>query len=328
MTPSGRSAPQAHPSAGIDIIDDGVDAAVLDEVLAGMQSPEPWLPCKFFYDARGSDLFEKICQQPEYYLTRTEIGLLRQQAAAIAAAVGPGVEVIEFGSGSGFKTRLLLESLPAVAGLTLIDISASALAESVDHLRAAYPDLAIRGMVGDYHQALRLPSTMVGGRRLIFFPGSTIGNETSAGAVAFLRRMRLMAGQDGLLLLGTDLVKDVAVLEAAYNDAAGVTAAFNRNVLVHCNRLFDGDCRAAAFHHRAVFDPVERRIDLSLVADSDQHWQWGGVPLALAAGEAIHTEHSHKYRPADVDDLAERGGWRTAQRWIDAQGWFALSLLA
>jgi dimethylhistidine N-methyltransferase len=277
-----------------------------DEILAGLRATAPTLPCRLLYDARGSELFEQICTLPEYYPTRTECGILRDKMPDIADAIGAAAEVIEFGSGSGEKTALLLEGLRQPAGLHLVEISPTALAGSIERLQARFPQIAVHGQQGDYMQPLRWPpqSSDVA-KRLLFFPGSTIGNFTSEEAAAFLTRLRQPCRPGDLLLLGTDMVKDVAVLLAAYNDQQGITAAFNQNILSHCNVLFDANFKPEQFTHEARYD--------------DQQ-------LEFATGDEICTEYSHKFTHTGVMQLAEQAGWQARQSWYDERRWFGVHL--
>ena len=304
------------------------DSSLATEILDGLRGSPRRLPCKLLYDEPGSALFERICETPEYYLTRTEIGILQERLGAISAAIGPGAEVVEFGSGSGRKTRLLLDALTQPTGLCLIDISPMALEESIGRLQAALPRLTVHGVEGDFTAPIDLPApSPATRRRVVFFPGSTIGNFTPEEAVGFLDRARRLAGPDGLLLLGTDMVKDPEIIEAAYNDRIGYTGAFNRNLLHHCNRLLGGDCQPERFAHRAPWDPKLRRIDMLLEAREDLSFSMGGEHFRFAAGDTIHTEHSHKFRPQDVIALAEAAGWELERSWYDAEAWFGVHLL-
>ena len=299
--------------------------AFLDEVLAGLRSSPRSLPSKYFYDAVGSDLFEQICELPEYYLTRTEIGIMRERGAEIAAALGPDALVVEFGSGAGTKTRLLLGALDAPRGYVPVEISPTALDASVDALRRDFPGLAVEPVCADYTRAFDLPELAQGAaQRVVYFPGSTIGNFARAHAIDFLRLMRQLAGPSGGLLIGVDLKKDPALIHAAYNDAAGVTAAFNRNVLARLRDTLGADLDPDDFYHHAPYDPVEGRIEMHLIAKRDVAFTLGNEPIALAAGETILTEYSHKYTPAEFEALAAHADFSLRTIWTDPESRFGL----
>lgn len=303
------------------------------DVQAGLSARAKTLPAKYFYDRTGSELFEQICCLPEYYPTRTEKKILRDHAREIAAIIGPDVEVVEFGAGAAEKVRLLLEALDRPAGYLPIDISGPHLSEAVAPLRRAYPDLSIRVVAGDFTQALPLPAPLPQARaRVGFFPGSTIGNFTPDEALGFLRNaatmLRSQSGNGAGLLIGVDMVKDPALLHAAYNDSAGVTAAFNLNLLQRINRELSGDFNLDTFDHYAFYNPGQQRIEMHLVSRVAQTVQVCGQRYSFAAGESIHTENSCKYTPARFRLLAEKAGFRPAAMWTDADSLFSLHWLA
>lgn len=283
-----------------------------EALLAGLESSPKRVSPKWFYDAQGSQLFEAITELPEYYPTRQEAALLRVVAPEWSPRFGPEAVLVEFGSGASEKTRIVLDAAPALAAYVPIDISAEALAAAADRIAAAYPDLRVRPMVGDFLALDGLPGGIGEGRHVGFFPGSTIGNLDPAEAIAFLRAARDLLGDGALFILGVDLVKDPAALIAAYDDAAGVTAAFNRNLLVRANRELGADFDLDDFRHRALWNGPESRMEMHLEARRDMVVQIGGRRIAFAAGETIHTENSRKFTAASIAELAEAAGWRVA----------------
>lgn len=296
-------------------------------LLAGLRNATKRIPCKYLYDAEGSALFERICTLPEYYPTRTELALLATHAAEFADCMGPDVELVEFGAGSGQKVRLLLDALCRPRAYVPIDISRAPLEQAAGEIAADYPDLLVRPLAADYTRAFHLGTPVPGGQRRVgFFPGSTIGNFAPDEAVVFLRRL---AGElrGGGLLVGVDLVKDPAVLHAAYNDAAGITAAFNRNLLVRANRELDADFDPACFAHYAFYQPQVRRVEMHLVSLAEQRVSVAGQIFAFAAGETVHTEDSYKYTVAGFRALATQAGFLPRTCRIDAGGRFSLHWL-
>ncbi len=301
-------------------------SAIQAEVLAGLDRARKSIAPKFLYDARGSDLFEEITALPEYYLTRTEIGILRRCAGDIAHAVGDDHVLVEFGSGSSGKVRLLLDAMRPAAYVP-VDISRHALARAANTLRTDYPWLRVVPVCADYSQPFALPATTAGtGRRTAFFPGSSIGNFEPPDAVRFLGHVAEVVGPAGQLLIGIDLKKDPAVLEPAYNDAQGVTAQFNLNVLNHLNEALAADFDLDAYVHRARYDVHYGRIEIHLVSQIEQTVTIGERRIRLRAGEAIHTENSYKYDVREFDELARRAGFTQRHAWLDARGWFAVLL--
>jgi dimethylhistidine N-methyltransferase len=302
-------------------------AALVADALAGLTAPRKTLPCKWLYDAEGCRLFEAITRLPEYYPTRTEVMILTEQAPAIAAAVGPGAAVVEFGPGDGAKAALLLGGLDAPAAYVPVDIAPEWLEGAAARVTAAHPGLPVLPVVADFTVSFALPRRIGAMPRLGFFPGSTIGNFDPEGAAAFLRRAHATLGAGSRLLLGADLVKGLPVLEAAYDDAAGVTAAFNLNLLHRLNREAGADFDTAAFRHRAVWNPELERVEMHLVSQRAQAVRLAGRTIRFAEGETIHTESSHKYRPARLAELAAAAGWRAGPMWTDPAGLFSVSLL-
>ncbi|MBV1798774.1 L-histidine N(alpha)-methyltransferase [Siccirubricoccus sp. G192] len=302
-------------------------SALLADALAGLSAARKTLPCKWLYDAEGARLFEAITRLPEYYPTRTETRILRDQAPAIAEAVGPGAAVVEFGPGDGAKAALLLPGLAAPAAYVPVDIAPEWLEGAASRVAAALPDLPVLPVVADFTLPFALPPGLGRAPRLGFFPGSTIGNFEPEEAVAFLRRARTTLGRGARLLLGADLVKDPAVLEAAYDDAAGVTAAFNLNLLHRLNREVGADFDVSAFHHRAIWNAALERVEMHLVSLWAQQVRLAGRVIRFEVGETIHTESSHKYRPERLASLAEAAGWRAVAAWTDPERLFSVWLL-
>lgn len=319
--------------AGVRLADDDGPAeassenAFLAEVIDGLSATPKTLPAKYFYDAEGSRLFEQICDLPEYYLTRTETALLREIAPEIAAHIPEDAALVEFGSGASTKTRLLLDAAPQVSVYAPIDISPTALEAAAASLRADYPALTVAPLVEDFTKAISPPRAARERRVVGFFPGSTIGNFAPPEAEALLRQARELLGEGALFVVGADVAKDPQVLIPAYDDAQGVTAAFNRNVLVHINRELGGTFDPAAFAHRAVWNAEESRIEMHLESVRDQIVMVGDHGFRFAAGETIHTENSYKYRPQTFEAIAARAGWVVARRWVSADPTFAIYLL-
>jgi dimethylhistidine N-methyltransferase len=302
-----------------------VDPAFRADVLAGLSRRPRAVPARWFYDRRGSELFDAITRLPEYYPTRAETAILAAIGPELAAAVGARRAVVEFGAGSATKTPLLLRAIDPSAYVP-IDISGDYLHAAARALGAAFPGLLVLPVVGDFLRPLALPRAVAGAPRLGFFPGSTIGNMGPAAAVDLLRAMRTMLGEGALLLIGMDRVKDTGTLVAAYDDAAGVTAAFNRNLLHRINRELGGDLPADAFRHEARWNDGAARIEMHLVAERDLSFTVAGEAFAMAAGETIHTENSHKYGARDARLLLAAGGWKVAREWTDEAGLFAVML--
>jgi dimethylhistidine N-methyltransferase len=300
-------------------------APVPKDVLAGLQARPRTLPCRLLWDTRGAELFADICNVDEYYLTRHELGILREHLPAIARAVGPRARVIEPGSGLALKTHLLLDALEAPASYIAIELEAAQLASATAALRTAYPQIEVEPLCADYTRPFELPaSARTFERSLVFFPGSTIGNFELEEARTFLARFAAQVEPGACLVLGADSSSDGAALVAAYDDAAGVTAEFDRNVLVHLNREYGADFDASAFAHRAVWDPERCRIEMHLVSLRDQRVHIGGTVIGLRRDEPIVTEHCYKYRPEAVQALLARSGWRVDNVYADARGWMRL----
>jgi L-histidine Nalpha-methyltransferase len=300
----------------------------LAHVLDGLARPQKTLPCKYFYDAQGSELFEAICRQPEYYPSEREMAILETYGPAMADGLGEESIVIEYGSGGSVKTRLLLNSLCSPLAYVPIDISYECLNAAADALRLEYPRVQIIPVWADYTQPLTLPASIRYRRgRAVYFPGSTIGNFHPPDALQFLQTIADVAGPGGALLIGVDLRKDVAVLEAAYNDAAGVTAAFNKNILARINRELGGKFDLDAFRHFAAYNREAGRIEMHLVSVADQEVAVGGHCVHFRAGESIRTECSYKYTVPGFAGLARGAGFRVEQVWTDPDEWFSVQLL-
>jgi len=303
------SPPAAPPGFGAT-----TDAAAA-EIAAGLMRPQALIAPKYFYDALGSKLFEAICALDEYYLTRTEAGIFRDFAEEIAGAAGTGAVLIDLGAGNCAKAASLFGVLRPRQYVP-VDISAAFLEQAVRQLRREYPEIPMQPVGLDFAEHLRLPSGIDHGPKLFFYPGSSLGNFTPLQARQFLRRLRAADGE-AAILLGIDLVKDHAVLEAAYDDALGVTAAFNRNVLRHANLLLGSDFNIAEWRHRAVFNPEQSRMEMYLEATRALRVTWPGGMREFAAGARIHTENSYKYTVRTMLELLETSGFGDAQCWSD-----------
>lgn len=298
-----------------------------DDILAGLRAPHKTLPCRLLYDARGAELFEQITGLDEYYLTRDELALLAASLPAIAEAIGPAARVIEPGSGAGRKTRMLLDALARPAVYVPIDVSGEQLGETARTLATAYPGLEVAPVHADYTQPFALPATGTFATTVVFFPGSTIGNFEPDAARDFLGRFGKLAGKGARLVLGADGNADVASLLRAYDDAAGVTAAFDLNILVHLNRTHAATFDPAAFVHRATWDAARSRIEMQLVSRRRQSVQVAGERIDFERGEPIVTEHCYKHRPEALAALLDAAGWHVRHVFPDPRGrmrlWFA-----
>ncbi len=296
-------------------------------VKAGLSGRIKTLDSKYFYDPIGSALFDRICELEEYYPTRTETKILRRCAPAVAAVAGPGAELVELGSGSSLKTCIVLAALDRPAAYIPVDISDAHMLGALHPLRAQFPELEIRPVFADFTVPFALPARRGEGARLLFFPGSTIGNLHPAEAEDFLARLRRDFAPRALLI-GVDLKKDEALLHAAYNDALGVTAAFNLNILERIGRDLDADMRPDCFRHEARYVKALGRIEMHLVCTEDHMARVGDLPIRFRRGETIHTENSYKYTLAEFTALAGRAGWRPEAEWTDENNLFAVHLLA
>jgi dimethylhistidine N-methyltransferase len=287
------------------------------DVMAGLTAKPKWLPPKYFYDAAGSALFERITGLPEYYPTRSELGLLRDNAPAIAAQFPQGCAVIEFGSGSSRKARLLLGAAASVAAYVPVDISGDHLQQDVAQLRRDLPHLAIHPVVADFTTLAALPPEIASLPRAGFFPGSTIGNFEPHEACAFLRHAGIMLGAGAVFVVGVDLVKAPDILYRAYNDAEGVTAKFNLTLLARINRELGADFDLAAFEHHAFYNAERHRIEMHLASTKRQKVKLCGTTIDFRAGETIHTENSYKYTVESFQALAQGSGWSPITAWTD-----------
>lgn len=304
-----------------------VSPSLREEVLAGLRSMPKTIAPKFFYDSRGAALFEQITEQPEYYPTRTELAILRTHVGEIARLVGPEAAVIEYGSGAGVKIRLLLDALERPVSYTPVDISQRQLADVAETLGRDYPGIAVLPVAADYTRRFELPRLPAHRRRVAFFPGSTIGNFHPVQAIAFLQHVRQVVGPNGALVLGVDRRKDVATLHAAYNDAAGVTAEFNRNVLRRLNRELGATFDLSRFAHRAFFNDAAGRIEMHLESLEPQTVIMAGARVDFDAGETIWTESSYKYDRAGIETLVHAAGFVIERLFTDAADRFWVAVL-
>jgi dimethylhistidine N-methyltransferase len=290
--------------------------------------PQKAIPCKYLYDDRGSALFDAICELDEYYLTRTELAILHAHVRDIARAIGEDCELIEFGSGSGLKTRLLLEQLREPRAYLPVDISEEPLARSAVELAGRFPSLGIHPVCADFAEPLWLPPTgEPKARRVVYFPGSTIGNFSPKAALRLLRSIAQLVGDGGGLLIGFDLDKDEAIVWPAYNDRRGVSAAFNLNLLARINRDLDADFDLTAFEHRADYIRAKERVEMYLVSRKDQVVGVAGLEFAFAGGETIHTEYSYKYTLASFAGLTSQAGLTVSRQWLDPRSYFCVQYL-
>ena len=296
-----------------------------DAVFAGLGQERKTLPCKFFYDAKGSALFEAICEVPEYYLTRTEIAILEDNADDIAARLGRHCRLVELGSGASRKVRILLNALDAPAAYVPVDISREHLREAALALAGDFPGLPVIAVCADYTKPFPLPPLPgAAGKRVGFFPGSTIGNFEPEAVVRFLRNCAELLGPGCEMLIGADLKKDPTILNAAYNDRAGMNAAFNLNLLERINRELDGDIDVDRFEHLAFYNAEEGRMELYLRSLAEQSATIAGRRFRFAEGERIHTENSYKYAIPELQALAARAGFRPLHTWTDKATLFSV----
>jgi dimethylhistidine N-methyltransferase len=300
----------------------------LDDVMAGLSQPHKALPPKYFYDAQGCALFEAICALPEYYLTRAELALMHAHVGEMARHIGPGCALIEYGSGSGRKTRILIAAIGPVAYIP-VDIARAELAATAEEIAREFPRVRVMAVCADYSRPLALPELdgLEAHRRMGYFPGSTIGNFTPAEAAAFLAIARDQVGAGGSLLIGVDLKKDKARLDAAYDDSRGVTAAFNLNLLARINRELGADFDLPAFRHRAFYDETQGRIEMHLESVKAQAVTIGGRAIRFRKGETIHTENSYKYSVREFQALAAGAGLAPRECWTDPERLFGVHYL-
>ena len=301
----------------------------ISEIVTGLSATQKHISPKYFYDERGSQLFDEITRLPEYYLTNTELGIMRDNIEEIVALVGQQASLIEFGSGSSLKTRVLLQRLSELAAYVPVDISDEHLHASANEIRSEFPHIDVLPVVADFTQQFQLPSPRVMPvRNVVYFPGSTIGNFEHETAMELLRVMHHEAGEDGALLIGVDLQKDPQIIEDAYNDSAGVTAQFNLNMLQHLNRNYGANFNVDEFVHSANYDLHEGRVVIKLVSQSDQTFAIGDKAFNIAHGEAILTEYSHKYTLDGFASMAEAAGFKVVKVWLDAERLFSVQFLS
>jgi len=299
-----------------------------DAVLGGLAGSPKSVPPTYFYDARGSELFEQICNLPEYYPTRTETSILRRHASDIAGRIGPNAQIIEYGSGASEKIRIILDALEAPAAYMPVDISGEYLGDVAERLAVDYPRLEVTAVVADYRHPFAVPVPRRAARaRASLFTGSTIGNFSPEEAMGFLRHTARRLSGGGALVIGADLRKDPRLLHAAYNDSAGVTAAFNLNLLTRINRELDGTFDVSAFDHYAFYNPIESRIEMHLVSRRPQRVSVSGRSFYFGTGESIHTENSYKFDVDGFRDMARRAGFVPEAVWLDDERWFSVHLL-
>jgi len=297
----------------------------LEAIIAGLSRPRKSISSKYFYDEVGSKLFENITRLPEYYLTNTELAIMEACVEEIAGLAGPQASLIEFGSGSSMKTRLLLRHLHSPAVYVPVDISADHLLDSQRSIQADFPEIEVIPVVADFTHPFDLPDPgTLPLRNIVYFPGSTIGNFEKDDAIELLRVMYQEAGTDGALVIGVDLQKDPAVIHAAYNDSAGVTARFNLNMLSHLNGEFGANFDLDSFSHRATYDPDRGRIVMELVSAGEQSVRVGDAQIHFDEGESITTEYSHKYTLDDIETMVAAAGFTVAKVWTDPKRWFGV----
>ena len=298
-----------------------------DHVIAGLSDSPKWLSAKYFYDAAGSELFEQITRLPEYYPTCTELKILERNAPAMSAYIPLAAALVEFGTGSTKKARILLNAAPQIAAYVPVDISEEFLAQEAAAVRRDVPNIAVLPVAADFTRDFDLPQQIRSRPRVGFFPGSTIGNFEPQDAAEFLRQAGRILGSGATMIIGVDRIKDEALLNAAYDDAAGVTAQFNLNVLRRMNRELGGDFDLSTFRHRAFYNAANHRIEMHLESLKDQNVNVSGSTFAFAKGETIHTENSYKYTVESFRALAESAGWRPVATWTDENDYFAVHAL-
>ncbi|QGJ69792.1 Histidine-specific methyltransferase EgtD [Planctomycetales bacterium 10988] len=300
----------------------------LMDVLTGMSQPQKQIPCKYLYDQRGSQLFDQICELDEYYLTRTEVSIMKKKAGEMATACGPGCMLVEFGSGSSVKTRYLLDELESPAAYVPIDISRDHLIDSACSIAESYPGLEVLPVCADFTQPIHLPDSMIEPqRRVAYFPGSTLGNFDPAFQKQFFQQTREMVGPSGGLLIGADLKKDRATLEAAYDDREGVTREFNYNLLRRINRELEADFDPQKFRYQATYQEEPGRVEMVLISREKQQVRIAEEFFDLEKGEAILTEHSYKFDRQSMQELGHQTGWELKAMWTDPQDLFGIYYL-
>jgi len=303
------------------------EESFLDAVLEGLSRPQKAIPCRFLYDERGSALFDAICELDEYYPTRTETKILRAHAGDIARRLGPAAQLIELGSGSSIKVRILLDAMTEPAAYVPVDISREHLRRAAEALAADYPQIDVAAVCADYSAPFPLPELPAAGRRMAFFPGSTVGNLEPEEALSFLKSWARRLGPNAAMLVGVDLKKDEDVLNAAYDDAKGVTAAFSLNLLARANAELGADFDLDAFAHQARYSPERGRVEIQIASLADQRVRIAGRDFDFAPGEAIQTEHSYKYAVEEFQALARRSGFEPTAVFLDEARLFSVHYL-
>jgi dimethylhistidine N-methyltransferase len=297
----------------------------LERIVEGLSRPQKMISPKYFYDERGSRLFEKITALPEYYLTDAELEIMREHIHEMAALIGKTASLIEFGSGSSLKTRILLENLDDLAAYVPVDISESHLWASAQQIRKEFPHLDVLPVVADFTRSFALPTPKIMPvRNVVYFPGSTIGNFEKDAAIELLRVMYEEAGENGALLIGVDLQKDADIIDRAYNDSSGITAEFNLNMLRHLNRSYGANFDLESFAHRASYDESKGRVVIELISQADQSFEIGDMEFAIAEGETIITEYSQKYTLDGFAEMAADAGFAVERVWTDAEELFSV----
>ena len=298
-----------------------------EDVLRGLTAPRKYLSPKYFYDARGCELFDAITEQPEYYPTRVELDILNDNAKAITKLFPPDAALVEFGAGATTKARILLNAAASLKAYVPIDIASEWLKEEAGRVQADFPHLAVRPVIADFTEVVELPAEVRSMPRVGFFPGSTIGNFEPHEASGFLRRAAVALGRGALMIVGVDRVKDTKILNAAYNDAAGVTEAFNLNLLTRINREMGSDFNTSAFEHHAFFNRALSRVEMHLASRTRQRVRVDGETILFRPGETIHTESSYKYTPDSFGAMARGAGWTPVALWTDSAGYFSVHAL-
>lgn len=302
-------------------------SSFLEEVTKGLSLVQKEIPCKYFYDENGSYLFERICCLKEYYLTRVEIEILKNSAAEIAELIGKNATIVEYGSGASVKTKILLNALKNPARYVPIDISKAQLAEAGSKIAEEFDQMDVCCICADYLGHYYVPKDKKNTKRVVFFPGSTIGNFKKSTAIGFLERITNVCGKGGALIIGVDLIKDVRILEKAYNDEEGITALFNKNLLTRINSELGFDFDLNAFNHKAIYNEDDGCIEMHLVSKTCQRVRGDGQEFCFEKGESILTERSHKYTLEGFENLALKSGFKTEKVWLDKNKWFSLQYL-
>jgi dimethylhistidine N-methyltransferase len=298
-----------------------------DDVMIGLQQTPKTLPCKYFYDDKGSQLFEAICELDEYYVTRTELALLNQIKEELSSLIGPESSIIEPGAGAGIKIQTLLKALDAPNNYVPMDISSDFLFYSAQIIQKRFPDIEVFPIQGDFTQPVEWVGTKQSGKSIVFFPGSTIGNFEPDQAIDFLKNMAALIGDNGALIVGVDLMKDANILEAAYDDKQGITAQFNKNLLTRINLQLNGKFNLDKFTHKALVNFEKQRVEMHLVSQVEQQVSINGQTIHFQCGESVHTENSHKYTEQSFVEIAKKAGLQRKKTWVDENGLFSIHYL-